>query len=353
MVEKLNDARLNLLVILYKWMTKPGSTGFLEERAIPDLPASLEAVEIRALLQAATAAGWMRRDLGISIGDANLPKGIFWEFTAKGIDLVRSRASEDHLPIITMSGSFSSFCDMLLVALSDHATQQATKFDAFDLRAIAELYNLQFTADWIYLAGEVFTNRQWAKITHFSDPGTEGIISAALTGPGLLEAERLRKELLERGITPPTYPPLDGMKHVNQSLIQPDSSTLSDVGINKKLGSTDVVGFAPASDRVVRLDDNAPGRSEAIENLERIESELKSGSNELKLTADERSVVLSETRPLRERLSDGRVRVGDLVNAVAPRGGLAWLIDKLGGTALAEIAKAVVSSISALLRSLF
>ena len=350
MVEKLNDARLNLLVILYNWMTKPGSTGFLEERAIPDLPASWPAVEIRALVQAATAAAWMRRDLGISIGDANLPKGIFWEFTAKGIDLVRSRASEDHLPIITTSGSFSSFCDMLLVALSDHATQQATKFDAFDLRAIAELYNLQFTADWIYLAGEVFTNRQWANITHFSDPGTEGIFSAALTGPGLLEAERLRKELLERGITPPTYPPLDGMKHVNQSLMQPDSSTLSDVGINKKLGSTDVVGFVPASDRIVRLDDNAPGRKEALENLEKIETALESGSNELKLTADERVVILSETRTLRQRLADGRVRLGALFQAIAPHGFLLLIISKLAEDAIGLAANIVLSAIKTLLQ---
>ena len=292
----------------------------------------------------------MRRDLGISISDTNLPKGIFWEFTAKGIDLVRSRASEDRLPIITTSASFSSFCDMLLVALADHATQQATKFDAFDLRAIAELYNLQFTADWIYLAGEVFTNRQWAKITHFSDPGTEGIISAALTGPGLLEAERLRKELLERGIIPPTYPPLDNVESVKTSTVPSAGTAPTFISSDLEAGSSVKAVSIPAADRIVRLDDNAPGRREAIENLEIIEAALDSGSNELNLTADERIVVLSETRSLRERLADGRVRLGALAQAIAPKGFLILIAGTLAQESIVNAASIAISAIKTLLQ---
>jgi hypothetical protein len=108
----------------------------------------------------------------------------------------------------------------------------------------------------------------------------------------------------------------------------------------------------PASDRFVRLDDNMKHRNAAIEQLKEIESLLDSRSNELKLDADERLSMLSEIRPLRQRLVDGCVRVGDLANAIAPRGGLAWLVDKLSGTALAEAAKAAISSITALLRSI-
>lgn len=268
--------------------------------------------------------------------------GLF-SLTPLGLDLTDKRYSFD-------KSTFTGFCDLLLVALANHAEQQVTKFDAFDLRSIAELYALDFTPGWIDGASEVFEKRELAKIKRFSESEQDGLISAALTGPGLLEAERLRKELLERGITPPTYPPLDGMERVKQSFIQPDSYTFSDVGINKKLGSTDVVGFVPASDRIVRLDDNAPGRKEALENLEKIETALESGSNELKLTADERVVILSETRTLRQRLADGRVRLGALFQAIAPDGFLLLIIRKLAEDAIGLAANIVLSAIKTLLQ---
>lgn len=252
--------------------------------------------------------------------------------------------------------TFTAFCDLLLVALADYTDRQSSgKSSAavVELEAIAKAYNLSFAQGWIRRASQVFASKPWADVEYSLGQGEDGGIHAILNGIGLLEAERLKGQISAIGIRLPKFSLEEGFE---QSLAteRPSADTtpiLADT--RSQIAIFDFEGFAPASDRVVRLDDNAPGRSEAIENLERIESELKSGSNELKLTADERSVVLSETRPLRERLSDGRVRVGDLVNAVAPRGGLAWLIDKLAGTALAEIAKAVVSSISALLRSLF
>ena len=252
--------------------------------------------------------------------------------------------------------TFTAFCDLLLVALADYTDRQSSgKSSAavVELEAIAKAYNLSFAQGWIRRASQVFASKPWADVEYSLGQGEDGGIHAILNGIGLLEAERLKGQISAIGIRLPKFSLEEGFE---QSLAaeRPSADTtpiLADT--RSQIGMLDFEGFAPASDRVVRLDDNAPGRREAIENLERIESELKSGSNELKLTADERSVVLSETRPLRERLLDGRVRVGDLINAVAPRGGLAWLIDKLGGTALAEIAKAVVSSISALLRSLF
>ena len=252
--------------------------------------------------------------------------------------------------------TFTAFCDLLLVALADYTDRQSSRKSSaavVELEAIAKAYNLSFAQGWIRRASQVFASKPWADVEYSLGQGEDGGIHAILNGIGLLEAERLKGQISAIGIRLPKFSLEEGFE---QSLAaeRPSADTtpiLADT--RSQIAIFDFEGFAPASDRVVRLDDNAPGRSEAIENLERIESELKSGSNELKLTADERSVVLSETRPLRERLSDGRVRVGDLVNAVAPRGGLAWLIDKLGGTALAETVKAVVSSISALLRSLF
>jgi hypothetical protein len=295
-------------------------------------PENIVAGILRPILEHLESSRFLRED----------SNGLF-SLTPLGLDLTDKRYSFD-------KSTFTGFCDLLLVALANHAEQQVTKFDAFDLRSIAELYTLEFTPGWIDGASEVFEKRELAKIKRFSESEQDGLISAALTGPGLLEAERLRKELLERGITPPTYPPLDGMERVKQSLIQPDSSTLSDVGINKKLGSTDVVGFVPASDRIVRLDDNAPGRKEALENLEKIETALESGSNELKLTADERVVILSETRTLRQRLADGRVRLGALFQAIAPHGFLLLIISKLAEDAIGLAANIVLSAIKTLLQ---
>jgi hypothetical protein len=295
-------------------------------------PENIVAGILRPILEHLESSRFLRED----------SNGLF-SLTPLGLDLTDKRYSFD-------KSTFTGFCDLLLVALANHAEQQVTKFDAFDLRSIAELYALEFTPGWIDGASEVFEKRELAKIKRFSESEQDGLISAALTGPGLLEAERLRKELLERGITPPTYLPLDGMERVKQSLIQPDSSTLSDVGINKKLGSTDVVGFVPASDRIVRLDDNAPGRKEALENLEKIETALESGSNELKLTADERVVILSETRTLRQRLADGRVRLGALFQAIAPDGFLLLIIRKLAEDAIGLAANIVLSAIKTLLQ---
>ena len=348
MVEKLNDARLNLLVILYKLMTKPGSTGFFEERAIPDLPASLPAVEIRALLQTATAAGWMRRDLGTSISDANLPKGIFWEFTAKGIDLTRSRASEDRLPIIATSGSFSSFCEILLVALADHANQQATKFDAFDLRAIAELYNLQFTADWIYLAGEVFTNRQWAKITHLSDPGSEGIISAALTGPGLLEAERLRRELLERGIIPPSFPPLDNLEGVKTSTVPSAGTAPTFISSDLDAGSSVKAVSIPAADRFVTRADNAPLFEDADKKLQAVIDAIPA-NNELRVSAEDRLLLIRQVEDVQSLVKQPRVQLRAIYHATRESSILVWFAKEAASAVVKALATAAVAALLLLL----
>lgn len=301
-------------------------------------PENIVAGVLRPTLERIVLAGFLGRD----------PLGLF-SLTPLGLGVIDKRDSPNE-------NTFTAFCDLLLVALADYTDRQSSgKSSAavVELEAIAKAYNLSFTQGWIRRASQVFASKPWADVEYSLGQGEDGGIHAILNGIGLLEAERLKGQISAIGITLPKFSLEEGFE---QSLAaeRPSADTtpiLADT--RSQIAIFDFEGFAPASDRVVRLDDNAPGRSEAIENLERIESELKSGSNELKLTADERSVVLSETRPLRERLSDGRVRVGDLVNAVAPRGGLAWLIDKLGGTALAEVAKAVVSSISALLRSLF
>jgi hypothetical protein len=349
--ESLSDASLDLLVALYQWMNKPGSKGFFEERAIPELPDSLPALEVRALLSAATKAGFLHKDGRIST-DPNLPNGFFWEFTDTGIAATKSRINEiDRLVEVPVT-SFSAFCDLLLVALADHTKQQGTKFDAFDLRAIAGLYSLEFTPSWIERASEVFEKRDWTTISRVLGFGQDGGIHATLTGPGLLEAERLRKTVSTRGYKLPSYPRLDNEENVQTSTV-PSAGTApmfisSDLEASYSVKAVSI----PAADRIVQIDDNAPGRLDAIENLHKIEKLLGSGNNELKLTADERMVIVSEIKPLRERLMKKLVRVGEVCNAVTKGSPLVWLLDKAAGHAVGIVITAALAALGLLAKAL-
>jgi len=106
------------------------------------------------------------------------------------------------------------------------------------------------------------------------------------------------------------------------------------------------------SDPIVRLEANAPGRNAAIESLQLLEGTLESGSNELRLTADERVAVLSKSRSLREQLVDGRIWVDDIFQAVAKVGFLLWLADKVAGTAVEEASKAAFVALYMLAKGL-
>lgn len=109
---------------------------------------------------------------------------------------------------------------------------------------------------------------------------------------------------------------------------------------------------APASDRVVRLDDNAPGRLDAIEHLVELSSSLASRSNDLPLEAEDRRVVASEINPLIERLRSGQVRVGEIASAVTKGSPLVWLADKLAGLTLGGVVALALGALGLLLRSL-
>jgi hypothetical protein len=261
---------------------------------------------------------------------------------------VRSRASEDRLPIIATSGSFSSFCEILLVALADHANQQATKFDAFDLRAIAELYNLQFTADWIYLAGEVFTNRQWAKITHLSDPGSEGIISAALTGPGLLEAERLRRELLERGIIPPSFPPLDNLEGVKTSTVPSAGTAPTFISSDLDAGSSVKAVSIPAADRFVTRADNAPLFEDADKKLQAVIDAIPA-NNELRVSAEDRLLLIRQVEDVQSLVKQPRVQLRAIYHATRESSILVWFAKEAASAVVKALATAAVAALLLLL----
>lgn len=352
MAENLSNADLGLLVALYEWMTKPGSKGFLEERAIPHLPETLPAIEVRALLTTATEAGLLHKGIGISI-DTNLPRGTFWQFTSRGLEAARAAIRNSLEKPSSVSANFSSFCSYLLVAMADYTDRQARgEFTGgmLELAEIAKAYDLTFFSGWIRRAGEVFADKGWAHIEYTLGGGEDGGIHVTLNGVGFLEAERLKGLLFANDIKIPGFSGKDSFGSAVQTNGSATDISPNLVAESQEVSSQGIEGFAPASDRIVRLDDNAPGRKEALENLEKIETALESGSNELKLTADERVVILSETRTLRQRLADGRVRLGALFQAIAPDGFLLLIIRKLAEDAIGLAANIVLSAIKTLLQ---
>jgi hypothetical protein len=281
--------------------------------------------------------------------------GCLWGSTSNTLELTaRGLSSVDAVKLPT-EHSFSYFCELLLVALADHdkrIKERNLDFGGFDLSEVAKLYELSFSRGWIERASEVFQARQWARVTGFFESGKDGLFSAALTGPGLLEAERLRNELRESGIAPPTYPPLDSFENIKTSAAPSAGTAPTFISSDLEAGFSVKAVSIPAADRIVWLDDNAPGRLQAIENLDQIEKLLGSGNNELKLTADERTVIVSEIKPLRERLMERRVRVGEICNAVTKGSPLVWLLDKVGGTAVGVAATAAITALYMLAKAL-
>ena len=248
--------------------------------------------------------------------------------------------------------TFTAFCDLLLVALADHTARQGTRFDAFDLRAVAELYALDFAPGWIERASEVFEKRGWATVSRVLSFGQDRGFDTTLIGDGLLKAEELRNELTKSGVTLPSYPPPDSSLSGGTSAVPSAGTSPIFVAGKTEISMLAIEGFVPASDRIVRLDDNAPGRLEAIENLHQIEKILESGNNELKLTADERIVIVSEIKPLRERLLKKHVRVGEVCSAVTKGSPLVWLLDKAAGHAVGIVITAALAALGLLAKAL-
>ncbi|MBY0338585.1 MAG: hypothetical protein K2X11_18365 [Acetobacteraceae bacterium] len=110
------------------------------------------------------------------------------------------------------------------------------------------------------------------------------------------------------------------------------------------------LNIIPASDRLVRLDDNDPNRTTAVEGIEKIEHALTTGANDLPLDAEERRVAADELKSLRSRLQRGWIRAGELSHAVTKGSVVVWLLDKLAAHALNAVLLAVMGALLAISR---
>ena len=107
----------------------------------------------------------------------------------------------------------------------------------------------------------------------------------------------------------------------------------------------------PASDRVVRIDHNAPINNEALDTLDHLTEALRAKPNDLPLTADERVVILSEMESLANRLKAGCIRLAELTTATAKSGLLRWLLDKIGNHALRPYVEKAINALETIARS--
>jgi hypothetical protein len=178
----------------------------------------------------------------------------------------------------------------------------------------------------------------------------DGQVAAGLLVPTIYDLMR-RKLMRRKLLTTGAMSPLDrdpryeltptGILAVEQSRASLGSE-----------GDTTDDAEIPASDRVVRLDDNSSEREEAVTALTKIEEVLGSASNSLPLEAQEREVIESELRGLRQRLQAGWIRLGDLWQAVTKGSPLVWLADKVAGLTLGAVVTGAITAIGLLLAGL-
>lgn len=267
-------------------------------------------------------------------------RGLF-TLTPLGLGVMDKRNSFD-------KGTFTAFCDLLLVALANHSEQQVTKFDAFDLRSITELYALEFTPGWIEGASEIFEKREWAKIKRFSESEQDGLISAALTGPGLLEAERLRNELLERGIIPPTYPPLDNLESVKTSTVPSAGTAPTFISSDLDAGSSVKAVSIPAADRFVTRADNAPLFEDVDKKLQAVIDAIPA-DNELRVSAEDRLLLVREVKDIKSLINQPRVQLRAIYHATRESSILVWFAKEAASGVVQALAAAAVTALLLLL----
>ncbi|MCZ8142411.1 MAG: hypothetical protein O9273_12100 [Acetobacteraceae bacterium] len=312
-------------------------TGLNFDEVLEVCPENIVGGLLVPILEHLVSAAFLRRD----------PRGIF-TLTPLGLSVIDKRD-------LLNENTFTAFCDLLLVALADYTDRQSSgKSSAavVELEAIAKAYNLSFAQGWIRRASQVFASKPWADVEYSLGQGEDGGIHAILNGIGLLEAERLKGQISAIGIRLPKFS-LEERFEQSLAAERPSADTtpiLADT--RSQIGMLDFEGFAPASDRSVRLDDNAPGRKEAIEKLQELEKFLTSGSNELNLSADDRQVAVKEIKPFRERLEQRCVRIGEVYNAVTKGSTLIWLLDKVGGQAVAGVITAALVALGLLAKAL-
>lgn len=136
----------------------------------------------------------------------------------------------------------------------------------------------------------------------------------------------------------------DNLRVVNQDLFDPMARDLIKEIERADAAAAPIVA-APASDRIVRLDDNYAASQELQAQLFTIESALEQ-SNELAANLEERDQALAELRAGRTLMQATRVRVAAIAETLMPA--LKWIGEKAAGTLIGTAIVAIIAAVGKL-----
>jgi hypothetical protein len=103
----------------------------------------------------------------------------------------------------------------------------------------------------------------------------------------------------------------------------------------------------PASDRIVRRDDNSAAFDEAVHTLDEAISAVAKANDIGDLTAGERDLVLSQLHEGRKLFDLAEIKVSAIRALVEPK--LRWLADKAAGAVVGNLALAALAAIAKLM----
>lgn len=106
----------------------------------------------------------------------------------------------------------------------------------------------------------------------------------------------------------------------------------------------------PASDRIVRRDDNRAAFDEAVKALDETISAVETANDIGDLTAGERAVVLSDLKAWRSLLGEAKIRVGAFLATLKPT--LEWAKRKAAGTLVEKATEKALEAFGKLLEGL-
>ena len=104
----------------------------------------------------------------------------------------------------------------------------------------------------------------------------------------------------------------------------------------------------PASDRIVRRDDNSAAFDAAAKALDETISAVEKANDLGELSAEERTIVLSQLREGRKLFDLPEIKISAVQAMIVPK--LRWLVDKLGGEMVVYAATAALTALTTLLK---
>jgi hypothetical protein len=144
-----------------------------------------------------------------------------------------------------------------------------------------------------------------------------------------------------------------GIREVEDALASPTSVLMRALEkyCPNRLELLKAVGFGdsiPASDRIVRRDDNSAAFDEAVKALDEVISAVDKANDLGELSAGERGIVLSQLRDVRKLFDFSEIKVSAIQALIVPA--LRWVADKIGGEVVIYAVTTALTAVSVLIK---